>query len=87
MVLFPIVVDGSMLNGSELVIKTIEASVFRTDCAMPNNPIKTNPKRPGCISMNFDLIDGRGLFITAIRIEEASTTRGGREEESAYRVH
>jgi hydrogenase nickel incorporation protein HypA/HybF len=71
---YPDVVEGTMLEGSELVIETIEASVFCTDCATTYNPTKSDLKCPACGSEKCDVIDGRGLFIKEIAIKESSST-------------
>jgi len=70
---YPVVIEGTMLAGSELVIETIEASVFCTSCAATYNPTKTDLKCPKCKSEQCDVIDGRGLFIKEIAIEESSS--------------
>ena len=67
---YPDVVKGTILEGSELVIETIEASVFCTDCGTTYNPVRTDLKCPGCASERCDVIDGRGLFIKEIGISE-----------------
>jgi len=67
---YPVVVEGTMLEGSELVIETIEASVFCTDCATTYNPMHSDLKCPTCGGEHCDIIDGRGLFIKEIGIEE-----------------
>ena len=65
---YPVVVEGTMLEGSELVIEAIEASVFCTDCGTTYNPIRTDYQCPNCESENCDVIDGRGLFVKEIAI-------------------
>jgi hydrogenase nickel incorporation protein HypA/HybF len=69
---FPVVVEGTMLEGAQLFIETIEASVFCTSCAATYNPTKSNLQCPQCQSEKCDVIDGRGLFIKEIAIEESS---------------
>jgi len=69
---YPVVVEGSILEGSELVIETIPASVFCTDCATTYNPVISDLKCPTCGGEHCDIIDGRGLFIKEIGIEEKS---------------
>jgi hydrogenase nickel incorporation protein HypA/HybF len=71
---YPVVVEGTILEGSELVIETIEASVFCTNCGMTYNPTKTDLKCPSCGSEQCDVIDGRSLFIKEIGIEEPSSS-------------
>ncbi len=70
---YPVVVEGTILEGSDLVIETIEASVFCTDCATTYNPMQSGLKCPACGSDRCDVIDGLGLFIKEIGIaaEEA----------------
>lgn len=70
---YPVVIEGTMLEGSELVIETIEASVFCTDCATTYNPCKTDMKCPNCNSVRSDIIDGQRLFVKEIAIEESSS--------------
>lgn len=65
---YPVVVEGTVLEGSELVIETIEASVFCTDCGTTYNPTRTDYKCPGCESLSCDVIEGRGLFVKEIAI-------------------
>lgn len=65
---YPVVVEGTMLEGSELVIEAIEASVFCTDCGTTYNPTRTDYQCPNCESDNCDVIDGRGLFVKEIAI-------------------
>jgi len=67
---YPVVVEGTMLEGSQLVIETIAASVFCTDCATTYNPMRSDLKCPTCGGEHCDIIDGRGLFIKEIGIEE-----------------
>jgi len=67
---YPVVVEGTMLEGSQLVIETIAASVFCTDCATTYNPMLSDLKCPTCGGEHCDIIDGRGLFIKEIGIEE-----------------
>jgi hydrogenase nickel incorporation protein HypA/HybF len=74
---YPDVVEGTILEGSELVIETIEASVFCTNCATTYNPSKSDFKCPKCGSERCDVIDGRGLFIKEIGIEESSSSDSG----------
>ncbi len=69
---YPVVIEGTMLEGSELVIETIEASVFCTNCGTTYNPTQTDFKCPKCESEQCDVIDGRGLFIKEIGIAESS---------------
>ena len=71
---YPVVIEGTMLEGSELVIETIEAIVFCTGCATTYNPTKTDLKCPNCRSEQCDVIDGRGLFIKEIGIKESSSS-------------
>ncbi len=71
---YPVVVEGTMLEGSELVIETIEASVFCTECATTYNPVTTDLKCPNCGSEKCDVIDGLGLFIKEIGIAESSAS-------------
>jgi hydrogenase nickel incorporation protein HypA/HybF len=70
---YPVVVEGTMLEGSELVIETIAASVFCNGCGTTYNPTKTDFKCPNCGSEQCDVIDGRGLFIKEIGINESSS--------------
>lgn len=72
---YPVVVEGTMLEGSDLVIETIEASVFCTDCATTYNPVKTDLKCPNCGSKQRDVIEGKGLFIKEIGIKESSSLK------------
>jgi hydrogenase nickel incorporation protein HypA/HybF len=67
---YPVVIEGTVLDGSELVIETIEASVFCTDCGTTYNPTRTDYRCPNCESSNCDVIDGRGLFVKEIAIVE-----------------
>lgn len=69
---YPVVVEGTMLEGSELLIETIEASVFCTDCGTTYNPTRTELKCPDCGGEQCDVIDGRGLFIKEIGISGSS---------------
>lgn len=71
---YPSVIEGTILEGSELVIETIEASVFCTNCATTYNPTKSDLKCPACGSEQCDVIDGRGLFIKEIVIKESSSS-------------
>jgi hydrogenase nickel incorporation protein HypA/HybF len=71
---YPAVIEGTILEGSELVIETIEASVFCTNCATTYNPTKSDLKCPACGSEKCDVIDGRGLFIKEIGINESSSS-------------
>ena len=71
---YPSVIEGTILEGSELVIETIEASVFCTNCATTYNPTKSDLKCPACGSEKCDVIDGRGLFIKEIGIKESSSS-------------
>jgi hydrogenase nickel incorporation protein HypA/HybF len=71
---YPVVIEGTILEGSELVIETVEASVFCSGCATTYNPTKTDLKCPNCGSEQCDVIDGRGLFVKEIVIAEASTS-------------
>jgi hydrogenase nickel incorporation protein HypA/HybF len=74
---YPVVVEGTMLEGSELVIETVEASVFCTDCATTYNPTRTDYRCPNCEGLSCDVIDGRGLFIKEIAvIEQAGEANG-----------
>ena len=76
---YPYVVEGTVLEGSELVIETVEASVFCTGCATTYNPTKTDFKCPNCGSEQCDVIDGKGLFVKQIVIAEASAPHGDPE--------
>ena len=71
---YPSVIEGTILEGSELVIETIEASVFCTNCATTYNPTKSDLKCPACGSEKCDVIDGRGLSIKEIGINESSSS-------------
>ena len=71
---YPSVIEGTILEGSELVIETIEASVFCTNCATTYNPTKSDLKCPACGSEKCDVIDGRGLYIKEIGIKESSSS-------------
>jgi hydrogenase nickel incorporation protein HypA/HybF len=71
---YPDVVEGTILEGSELVIEMVEAIVFCTECATTYNPTKTDMKCPECSSEQCDVIDGRGLLIKEIGIEEKSSS-------------
>jgi hydrogenase nickel incorporation protein HypA/HybF len=71
---YPDVVEGTILEGSELVIEMVEAIVFCTECAATYNPTKTDMKCPECASEQCDVIDGRGLLIKEIGIEEKSSS-------------
>ncbi len=73
---YPDVVRETILEGSELVVETIEASVFCSNCATTYNPTKTDYKCPNCSSERCDVIDGRGLFIKEIGIEESPSQCG-----------
>jgi len=77
---YPVVVEGTMLEGSELLIESIEASVFCTDCATTYNPLQSDLKCPNCGSEHGDVINGRGLFIKEIMIEDSSSSKGDTEE-------
>lgn len=68
---YPVVIEKTKLAGSELIIETIDASVFCTVCATTYNPCETDMKCPNCGSERCDVIDGGGLFIKEIVIEEA----------------
>ena len=76
---YPSVIEGTILEGSELVIETIEASVFCTNCATTYNPTKSDLKCPACGSEKCDVIDGRGLYIKEIGIKESSPSSGDTE--------
>jgi len=69
---YPVVIEGTILEGSELVIETIAASVFCTGCGTTYNPTRTDFKCPDCGSGRCDVIDGRGLFVKEIAIAESS---------------
>lgn len=69
---YPAVVEGTILEGSELVVETIEASVFCTDCGTTYNPSKTELKCPSCQSENCDVIDGQQMFVKEIAIVEGN---------------
>ena len=71
---YPVVIEGTILEGSVLEIETIEASVFCTDCGTTYNPTRIDFKCPNCGSMQCDVITGRGLFIKEIVIEGTSST-------------
>ena len=77
---YPVVIEGTLLEGSELLIETIAASVFCTGCGTTYNPAKADFKCPNCGSEHGDVIDGRGLFIKEIGIEELSASPGDTEE-------
>jgi hydrogenase nickel incorporation protein HypA/HybF len=77
---YPVVIEGTMLEGSVLEIETIEASVFCTDCGTTYNPARTDFKCSNCGSEQCDVIDGRGLFIKEIVIEGPSSLHHGTEE-------
>ncbi|MEL7563324.1 MAG: hydrogenase maturation nickel metallochaperone HypA [Dehalobacterium sp.] len=66
---YPVVVEGMILEGSELVIETVEASVFCTDCATTYNPCHTELICPNCGSERCDVIDGKQLFVKEIAIK------------------
>ena len=76
---YPAVIEGTILEGSELVIETIEASVFCTNCATTYNPTKSDLKCPTCGSERCDVIDGRGLYIKEIGIMETSPSLSNTE--------
>lgn len=67
---YPVVVSGTMLEGSELVIEIIEASVFCRSCGATYNPCLTDMKCPACESEDCDIIDGRVLIVKEIAIAE-----------------
>lgn len=67
---YPSVVEGTILEQSELVIETIEASVFCTDCGMTYNPCKAGHQCPACGGVSCDVIDGMNMFVKEIVIEE-----------------
>lgn len=68
---YPVVVEGTMLEGSELVIEPVEASVFCTKCATTYDPCRTEMVCPKCGSEECDVIEGRGLMVKEIVIETA----------------
>ena len=78
---YPAVVEGTLLEGSELVIETIEAGVFCTDCANTYNPMKSAMKCPSCGSERCDVIEGRSLLIKEIDIEQAGMPSSSTAEE------
>jgi hydrogenase nickel incorporation protein HypA/HybF len=69
---YPVVVEGTILEGSELVVEPVEASVFCIECATTYNPTKTDLKCPKCHSERCDVIDGKQLFVKEIVIKEAT---------------
>ena len=66
---YPAVVEGTLLEGSKLVVETIEASVFCTNCGTTYNPCRTELKCPKCQSEQCDVIDGMSMFVKEIEIE------------------
>lgn len=71
-IFYPAVVEGTILEGSELIIETVEASVFCTDCGTTYNPCKTDLKCPNCQSEKCDIIDGQRMFVKEIAIVEGN---------------
>lgn len=69
---YPAVVEGTILEGSELVVESIEGSVFCTDCGTTYNPSKTELKCPSCQGDNGDVIDGQQMFVKEIVIVEGN---------------
>lgn len=69
---YPLVVEGTMLEGSELEIEEVAASVFCTKCATTYDPCRTEMVCPKCGSEECDVIEGRGLMVKEIVIEAAS---------------
>lgn len=70
-IFYPAVVEGTILEGSELVVEVIEGRVSCTDCGKTYNPSKTDLKCPNCGSERCDIIDGRRLFVKEIAIEKS----------------
>lgn len=77
---FPVVIEGTMLAGSELVIETIEASVFCKGCGTTYNPVRNDFKCPQCDSEQCDVIDGRGLFVKEIAVVMPSPSHADTED-------
>lgn len=69
---YPAVAEGTILEGSELMVETIEASVFCTNCGTTYNPCKTDLKCPACQSEHCDVIDGQSMFVKEIEIERGN---------------
>lgn len=67
---YPAVVEGTILEGSELIVETVEASVFCTACGTTYNPCSTDLKCPDCGSEACDIIDGQRMFVKEIAIAE-----------------
>ena len=71
---YPAVVEGTILEGSELVVEVVEGSVFCKNCGATYNPSKTDMKCPECKSEACDVIDGNHMFVSEIAIGETSAT-------------
>jgi hydrogenase nickel incorporation protein HypA/HybF len=69
---YPVVAEGTVLEGSELVIETVAASVFCTKCATTYDPCETDMVCPKCGGEDCDVIEGRGLLVKEILIEMPS---------------
>ncbi|HWR22262.1 MAG TPA: hydrogenase maturation nickel metallochaperone HypA [Feifaniaceae bacterium] len=72
---YPAVAEGTLLEGSELVVETIAASVFCTDCGSTYNPTRTpEMKCPECGGESCDTIEGKSMFVKEIAIEEGDAS-------------
>ena len=68
---YPAVVEGTILDGSELVVETVEALVFCKDCGRTYNPVKEpDMKCPVCTSQKCDVIEGNGILVKCIVIAD-----------------
>lgn len=68
---YPAVVEGTILEGSELAIDFVEGSVFCTGCGKTYNPAKTAMKCPACGEEKCDVIEGNHLYVTEIAIDDS----------------
>jgi len=62
------VVEGTILEGSELVVEVIEGSVFCTGCGTTYNPAKTEMKCPSCGGEMCDVIEGNKMYVAEIAV-------------------
>ena len=67
----PSVVQGTILEGSELVIDFVEGRVFCTSCGATYNPAKTSMKYPNCGKERCDVIEGNHLYVTEMAIGDS----------------
>jgi hydrogenase nickel incorporation protein HypA/HybF len=70
---YPVVVKDTLLENSELEVEMTDALVFCKKCAKSYNPTKSDGKCPQCGSDECDIIDGMGLFVKNIEIENHVT--------------